>query len=146
MHVLTYYLIQMCNFKQVASLESSMETMKSNVVGLGNYINSINSDLGSMLTSFDGYANKINNDIAYVKSNVSELNDDINDMNLKTEDLRIKMDTMDYSTTTLKGPEISKRNCGLLNFTKKSKKKRKILKFLACPQKILLIIWPLFRC
>ena len=104
----------MCNFKQVASLESSMETMKSNVVGLGNYINSINSDLGSMLTSFDGYANKINNDIAYVKSNVSELNDDINDMNLKTEDLRIKMDTMDYSTTTLKGQEISKRNCGVL--------------------------------
>ena len=102
-----------------------METMKSNVVGLGNYINSINSDLGSMLTSFDGYANKINNDIAYVKSNVSELNDDINDMNLKTEDLRIKMDTMDYSTTTLKGPEISKRNCGLLNFTKKSTKKKK---------------------
>ena len=94
--------------------------MKSNVVGLGNYINSINSDLGSMLTSFDGYANKINNDIAYVKSNVSELNDDINDMNLKTEDLRIKMDTMDYSTTTLKGPEISKRN-----LPKKAKKKKK---------------------
>ena len=114
----------MCNFQQVASLESSMETMKSNVVGLGNYINSINSDLGSMLTSFDGYANKINNDIAYVKSNVSELNDDINDMKLNTEDLRIKMDTMDYSTTTLKGQEISKRNCGVLNFTKKSKKKK----------------------
>ena len=111
----------MCNFKQVASLESSMETMKSNVVGLGNYINSINSDLGSMLTSFDGYANKINNDIAYVKSNVSELNDDINDMNLKTEDLRIKMDTMDYSTTTLKGQEISKRSRGVSNFSKKSK-------------------------
>ena len=79
-----------------------METMKSNVVGLGNYINSINSDLGSMLTNFDGYANKINNDIAYMKSNVSELSDDINDANLKNEDLKIKYDNMDYSTTTLK--------------------------------------------
>ena len=79
-----------------------METMKNNVVGLGNYINSINSDLGSMLTSFDGYAKKVNNDIAYMKSNVSELNNDVDDMNLKTEDMKIKMDTMDYSTTTLK--------------------------------------------
>ena len=52
--------------------------------------------------SFDGYANKINNDIAYMKSNVSKVNDNVNNQNLKTEDLKMKMDTLDYSTTTLK--------------------------------------------
>ena len=55
-----------------------------------------------MLTSFDGYANKINNDIAYMKSNVSEINDDVNNQKLKTQDLKMKIDTIDYSTTTLK--------------------------------------------
>ena len=37
-----------------------------------------------------------------MKSNVSKVNDNVNNQNLKTEDLKMKMDTLDYSTTTLK--------------------------------------------
>ena len=37
-----------------------------------------------------------------MKSNVSEINDDVNNQKLKTQDLKMKIDTIDYSTTTLK--------------------------------------------
>jgi hypothetical protein len=44
-------------------MDSNMATMKNNVVGLGNYINNINSDLGAMLTSFDTYVKTMSSDI-----------------------------------------------------------------------------------
>jgi chromosome segregation ATPase len=45
------------------AMDSNMATMKNNVVGLGNYINNINSDLGAMLTSFDTYVKTMSSDI-----------------------------------------------------------------------------------
>lgn len=45
------------------AMDSNMATMKNNVVGLGNYINNINSDLGAMLTSFDTYVKTMSSDM-----------------------------------------------------------------------------------
>ena len=87
---------------KVKDIESGMETMKTNVIGLGSYINSINSDMGNMLSSFDVYAKKMNKDMTEVKSNMTELHDDYGSMMIQTEDMRKTMDSMGFSTTTLR--------------------------------------------
>merc|ERR1711992_9116 len=85
------------NEMQDKSMETSMNTIKSNVVSLGNYINNINSDLGSMLTSFEAYAKRVNSDMAYIKSNMTELSEDNEDQDGKYDDLKRKYETMEYT-------------------------------------------------
>ena len=43
------------NDMQDKTMETSMNTIKSNVVSLGNYINNINSDLGTYIIHFEKY-------------------------------------------------------------------------------------------
>jgi hypothetical protein len=40
-------------------MASNMTTIKVNLVGLGDYINNVNGDLGQMLYSFDGYSKQV---------------------------------------------------------------------------------------
>lgn len=90
------------NTMHMQEIDGNMGTLKSNVLGLGNYINNINSDLGSMLTSFDAYAKKVSLDMGLIKSNVTELIEDILIVNTKSEELKKKFDSVEYSTGTLK--------------------------------------------
>ncbi len=87
---------------KIADIGANVDSLKTNMVSLGSYINNINSDLGSMLSSFDGYAKKINGDLSTLRSNFSDFNDDFKTIQSRTEDMRKKMDSMAYSSTTLK--------------------------------------------
>ena len=86
----------------IGAIEINMGTMKANVLGLGEYINSINSDLGSMLTSFDLYAKKMNSDMTFMKANMTEVNEAISEMEMQNEDMDKRYDSLDYSMNTVK--------------------------------------------
>ena len=84
------------------AVDVNMGTMKANVLGLGEYINSINSDLGSMLTSFDLYAKKMNSDMTFMKANMTEVNEVISEMEIKDQEMDKRYDSLDYSMNTVK--------------------------------------------
>ena len=86
----------------IGAIEVNMGTMKANVLVLGEYINSINSDLGSMLTSFDLYAKKMNSDMTFMKANMTEVNEAISEMEMQNEDMDKRYDSLDYSMNTVK--------------------------------------------
>ena len=60
------------------------------------------SDLGSMLTSFEAYAKRINTDLVYIKANLTSLTESSLDVDGKHSDLKKKYDGMDFVTKTLK--------------------------------------------
>ena len=58
--------------------------------------------VGSMLTSFEAYAKRVNSDMAYMKSNLTALAEDNEDQDGKHDDLKRKYETMEYTTKTMK--------------------------------------------
>ncbi len=87
---------------QFAVVRTNTSTLKTNIIGLGNYINNINSDLGSMLTSFDNYVKKMSSDMGFMKANLTEVNEDMGLIRGQSEEIRKKYDSLDYTTETLR--------------------------------------------
>jgi hypothetical protein len=58
---------------QLELMKSNMTNIKTNLVGLGNYINNINGDLSQLLVSFDGYAKKMGLELSGIKANLGSI-------------------------------------------------------------------------
>ncbi len=99
---------------QFGVIRTNMTTLKTNIIGLGNYINNINSDLGSMLTSFDNYVKKMSSDMGFMKANLTEVNEDMSLIRGQSDEIRKKYDSISYATETLRTDMTEVSQC---NFT-----------------------------
>ena len=83
-------------------MKTNMSNFKSNLVGLGNYINNINGDLSQLLVSFDGYAKKMTVELTGIKSNLSEVSKDMMGSKGVGEEVRKKLESLEFVSTSVR--------------------------------------------
>ena len=86
----------------IEALKGNMTTIKTNLVGLGNYINNINGDLSQLLVSFDGYAKKMGTEMSFIKGNMSEMSADMTGTKKFNIDLKKQVETVEFMATSVR--------------------------------------------
>ncbi len=79
-----------------------MTTIKTNLVGLGNYINNINGDLSQLLVSFDGYAKKMTTELTSIKGNITEVSSDVTQTKSTTVELKKHLESVEFVSTAVR--------------------------------------------
>jgi septal ring factor EnvC (AmiA/AmiB activator) len=79
-----------------------MSTIKTNLVGLGNYINNINGDLSQLLVSFDGYAKKMATELSGIKGNLSDVSIDMTSTKTSSVELKKQLETVEFMATSVR--------------------------------------------
>jgi len=90
------------NGVQFESVKSNMSTIKTNLVGLGNYINNINGDLSQLLVSFDGYAKKMATELSGIKGNLSDVSIDMTSAKTSSVELKNQLETVEFMATSVR--------------------------------------------
>ena len=86
--------------EQFQMLKLNSSTLKANIIGLGNYINNINGDVGKLANSFETFIGDITKGIVKLSGNVSELTDSLES---ETNMLKNRMSSVESMTTDMKG-------------------------------------------
>ena len=83
-------------------VSSNLTTIKINLVGLGDYINSVNGDVGQLLFSFSEYTKTMKTEMSTVLSNITKLADDMTDSRLASVEMKKHLDSVEFVTTTIR--------------------------------------------
>ena len=83
---------------QILRLNSS--TLKANILGLGNYINNINTDLGKLASTFEKYISNLSEDIDVMAENVTSIEGSLRD---ETSEIRTLIQAVELANANLKG-------------------------------------------
>ena len=83
-------------------MKANMSNMKTNLVGLGNYINNINGDLSQLLVSFDGYAKKMSTELTGIKGNISLVSKEMMGTKSVGDDVKKKLESVEFMSTSVR--------------------------------------------
>lgn len=80
----------------------NITNIRTNLVGLGNYINNINGDLSQLLVSFDSYAKKMSTEMNLIKSNISDVFAETTSTKTVTSKLKEHLESVEFVSSSMK--------------------------------------------